>query len=213
MKRILAVLLVALALSPAAASAQRAGLALGYSSMPGRIGERDSDHGVALRLGVDLAGGSRLTWGLEGGVDRLNGVHRQYSTDCVLPGGAIGTCFFDERSRDTGWSLGTLLRLHAGPPRARPYLLVGLGLLTVRNHVRTEVVDGSGNPLPNFSSKGNYGDDALQGHLGAGVTLRPSGLPVGLTVEGRATRLINNYSGGFQGNWNPSITVGVKTGG
>ena len=70
--------------------------------------------------------------------------------------------------------------------------------------------DDTGATLPNFTYDASFNDQALQGHLGAGVTARPASWPVALYAEGRMTRLIHNYSGGIVGNWNPTIVVGVR---
>ena len=143
-------------------------------------------------------------------MERLNLVHRQSTTTCFRPGGGTGPCHFDSRNRDTGWSLGTTLRLSPGTGPVRPYALVGLGFLTVREHQRQVVTNDAGETLDNFSFDGSFNDHALQGHLGAGITTRPAGWPVALYAEGRMTRLIHNYSGGIVGNWNPTVVVGVR---
>lgn len=202
---------LAFVLTPPLAVAQEASVAVGYTSMAGQIGNSDSDHGIAFRLGVDLIGRRHFTWSFDGGIDRLNEDHRQSTADCFLPGGSIGTCHFDSRSRDTGWSFGTIARVHPASSRVRPYLLFGLGLLHIREHLREVVTDDAGTVLPNFSIDGTFSDEALQGHLGGGVIVMPSGLPMGITVEGRTTRLFYNYSGGLQGSWNPVVMVGVRT--
>lgn len=191
-------------------SAQRLSLGAGYTKMEGRLGDSESDHGVIVRLGVDLVTRAHLSLALEGGMERLNEIHRQSSTTCVLPGGGTGPCNFDIRSRDTGWSIGTTLRFSPGAGPVRPYALAGLGYLTVRQREKQLVTDGNGNTLPNFTFDGSYNDQALQGHLGAGVTAQPTSWPVALFAEGRMTRLIHNYSGGIVGNWNPTIVVGVR---
>ncbi len=204
--------LLLLALTPVtrALPAQQLSLGAGYTRMEGSIGDAQSDHGLAVRLGVDLVTRGSLVWGLEGAVERLNEVHRQSTTTCILPGGGTGPCHFDSRNRDTGWSLGTTLRLMPGTGPLRPYALVGLGFLTVRTHERQQVTDNAGTTLPNFSFDGRFSDQALQGHFGAGLTARPASWPVGLFAEGRMTRLIHNYSGGIVGNWNPTIVFGVR---
>ena len=191
-------------------SAQQLSLGAGYTKMEGRIGDSQSDHGMIVRLGVDLVTRRNLTWSLEGGVERLNEIHRQSTTDCFLPGGGTGPCHFDSRNRDTGWSLGTTLRMAPADGPVRPYALIGLGFLTVREHDRQLVTDENGATLPNFTFDASFNDQALQGHLGAGVTARPASWPVAIYAEGRMTRLIHNYSGGIVGNWNPTIVVGVR---
>jgi hypothetical protein len=179
--------LFALALTPVAGLAQAPRLTLGYTSMPGRLGEPQSDRGLAFRVGFDLT----------------------FDETCALPTGGTGTCHFDETARDTGWSVGTLLRIHPFGGEARPYLLAGVGFLKIRTRRVVDAVDDSGNTLPNFTSDAIYGDQALQGHLGGGVEVRPPGLPVGVVLEGRFTGLLYGYSGGPQWNWNPSIVAGV----
>jgi hypothetical protein len=190
--------------------AQGLSVAAGITRMPGRLGDASSDRGAILRVGMGLKSGRHLSWSVEGSVERLNEQRRQFVQQCVLPGGAIGSCSFDTRSRDTGWSLGTTLRVAPWMGAVRPYALVGLGFLRVREHGRTVAVDGQGNTLDNFSYDGTYNDDALQGHLGAGVNGRPTGWPVTIFVEGRATRLLYSYSGGLYADWNPTVVVGVR---
>lgn len=204
--------LFALLLTPAVLplSAQQLSLGAGYTKMEGRLGDAQSDHGMVLRLGVDLVSRAHLTWALEGGVERLNEIHRASSTTCILPGGATGPCHFDIRSRDTGFSLATTLRLAPSGGAVRPYALVGVGYLNVRQRERQQVTDDNGTTLPNFSFDGSYNDPALQGHLGAGITARPASWPLALYAEGRMTHLIHNYSGGIVGNWNPTIVFGVR---
>lgn len=204
--------LFAMLLAPAAfpLSAQQLSLGAGYTKMEGRIGDSQSDHGMIVRLGVDLVSRRHLTWSVEGGVERLNEIRRQSTSDCFLPGGGTGQCHFDSRNRDTGWSLGTSLRLAPAEGSLRPYAVVGLGYLTVRERNRQVVTDDTGATLPNFTYDASFNDQALQGHLGAGVTARPASWPVALFAEGRMTRLIHNYSGGIVGNWNPTIVVGIR---
>jgi hypothetical protein len=201
--------LFALALTPVAGLAQAPRLTLGYTSIPGRLGEPQSDHGLAFRVGFDPIRGQGVSWSIEGGVDRLNEFRRAFDETCALPTGGTGTCHFDETARDTGWSVGTLLRIHPFGGEARPYLLAGVGFLKIRTRRVVDAVDDSGNTLPNFTSDAIYGDQALQGHLGGGVEVRPPGLPVGVVLEGRFTGLLYGYSGGPQWNWNPSIVAGV----
>jgi|CXWL01.1.fsa_nt_gi hypothetical protein len=205
--------LLLLALIPlgGALPAQQLSLGAGYTKMDGRIGDSESDHGVIVRLGIDLVSRAHLSWSLEGGMERLNEVHRQSTTTCVFPpGGGTGQCHFDIRNRDTGWSLGTTLRIAPNEALVRPYALVGLGFLTVREHERQLVTDDNGATLPNFTFDASFNDQALQGHLGAGLTARPAKWPVALYAEGRMTRLIHNYSGGIVGNWNPTVVVGIR---
>ncbi len=208
----IAVLFSILAFGAGSAAAQRISVAAGYTRMPGQLGNSQSDHGPAVRVGIDLLGQRRLTWRLEGGVDRLNEVRRQSQSVCILPGGSTGTCSFDQRNRDTGWSLGTFLRFTARPDRSGPYALAGLGVLTVRDRVWNEARDSTGTLLPNFSVNGTSSDGALQGHLGAGFAIHPPGSKIGIGLEGRATALLHNYSGGLQWNWSPTVLMVVRVG-
>lgn len=207
-----AIALGTLAIGPGALSAQRTSLAVGYAGIPGSLGDAQSDHGMAVRLGIDLAGARRLTWSLEGGLDRLNEVRRQGQNTCFLPSGATGTCRFDSHNRDIGWSLGSVLRLHARPGQNGPYALAGIGYLAIRQHFLSEARDSTGSLLANFSTKGTTGDGALQGHLGAGWSVRPAGSVVSVRLEGRATLLLHNYSGGPQWNWSPAVLLGIRIG-
>ncbi len=180
--------------------------------MPGRIGDSQSDHGLAVRVGVDLIGRNRLTWRLEGGVDRLNEVRRQGQSACILPGGSTGTCYFKQRNRDTGWSFGTFLRFGVRPGGSGPYALAGLGVLTVRDRIRNEARDSTGTVLTNFSANGTSSDGALQGHLGAGFSIQPTGSRIGIGLEARSTGLLHFYSGGPQWNWSPTLLMVVRIG-
>lgn len=198
---------------PSLVLGQQVRLAVGYNEMPGRLGHVRSDHGPSLRAGVDVLGGRVLTWTIEGGIDRLNEVREQFTISCVLPGGGVGPCTFKRRARDTGLSLASIFRLHAGAGAVRPYALAGFGYLRVRSPYQEEAFDPAGNPLPNFSGEGVQGDDALEGHLGGGLLIKPGNLPFGIMVEGRAIGVISNYSGGFQSNWRPLVLVGVRFGG
>lgn len=203
---------LSLCLGSVSLQAQSGMVGVGYSGKTRGLGDRDSDHGPALRVGFDLVAGRWLSWSLEGGLDRFNVVNRQYSDNCFLPGEIIGTCFFKTRDRDVGWSGGTVLRLHPARSALRPYGLVGLGLLHLRQHRKSDAADAAGNPLPNFIFEAAYSTDALQAHLGAGLSIRPAGWPVRGLVEARATRVFYNYSGGLQAGWNPIVLIGVQTG-
>ncbi len=197
-------LLLALLPMTRALLAQQLSLGAGSTRMEGQLGDAQSDHGIAVRLGVDLLTRTHLTGAFEGVMERLNEAHRQSTDNCILPGGGTGPCFFDSRSRDTGWSLGTTLRIAPGDGP------VGVGVLTVRQRQQQQVTDDAGNILTNFSFDGTFHAEALQGHLGAGITSRPAGWPVALHAEGRMTRVFHNDSGGLVGNWNPTFVVGVR---
>jgi hypothetical protein len=103
--------------------------------------------------------------------------------------------------------VGTLLRVHPFGGDVRPYLLVGVGFLHIRQRRVGHTTDESGNTLSN--SDAVYGGQALQGHLGGGVEVRPPGFPVALVLEGRITGLLYGYSGGPDGSGSPSIAAGV----
>lgn len=203
-------LFVALVASAAPLGAQRFSVAAGYTHMPGRLGDPASERGGIVRVGVALRSGRRFSWSVEGSVERLNEERRQFVQQCFLPSGAIGACSFDSRSRDTGWSVGTTLRVAPWDGTVRPYALVGLGLLRVREHTRTLAVDEQGNTLENFTYDGTSTYSALQGHLGVGLASRPARWPVALFLEGRASQLIYSYSGGLYADWNPTLVVGVR---
>lgn len=203
---VLALLLV----SAAQLSAQRLSISGGYSSMPGRIGSRESDRGPLLRVGVDLRTASRLSWTIEGQMERHNESRRTSTSTCVLPGGGNGNCHFTSSDRDNTWSLGSVLRYEVASGAVRPYALAGVGMLWVRTKGSTVAVDDAGTVLTNFSYDGSSTDGAAQLHLGGGVSVRPEGFPVTVLVEARATRLLYNYSGGLQWGWNPTIVVGIR---
>jgi hypothetical protein len=207
-----AALCLTLALAPASA-AQSIGLAAGYTKIPGRLGDTRSDHGLALRLGLDLTGGRRVRLALEAGYDRLNPLANRFRTDCVLPGGGTGPCDFDRRVRDHGLSLSLLTRIRANRAAVTPYLLIGIGVLSVRTHEWQEVRDAAGTLLPNFSVDGTYTDGAAQGHLGGGLIIRGGRLPFDFTLEGRATGLLHNYSGGPATDLGPTFVLGIRRGG
>jgi len=194
----------------ASAAAQELGLAVGYTSMPGRIGDARSDHGVVARVGVSIGAGRFLRLGLEGAAEQLNRATSSALTTCVLPGGGTGPCTVEEEDRDLGLSLSGVVRVQPPGRAVRPYALLGVGLLSVRTRIRQETRDAAGNLLSNLSIEGTFTDGALQGHGGVGAEFRPAGTRVGFTVEGRLTWLVHNYSGGLQANWNPSLAAGVR---
>jgi hypothetical protein len=208
---ITALLAGAVLLAAVPAESQQLGVTAGYVRMPGPIGDSRSDHGIAARLGMHL--GARRLIGLrfEVGVDRLNEDFSESSNpSCVLPGGGTGACFFRSWTRDVGFSANALATIQARTGKAAPYLLVGLGGLSVRTHQRVEARDAGGNRLPNFEFDGSYTDGALLGHLGGGVAISPGRGRLALTLEGRATAVLHNYSGGFAMDTSPSIVVGVR---
>lgn len=201
------------ALPSESALSQQVGLAAGYVRMPGRIGEFNSDHGFAARLGVYLGESSLIGVGFEVGYDRLNEVfHQSSDPNCLLPGGGAGTCTFQSWNRDMGLSASVIARLQARVGKTRPYMLAGIGVLSVREYSRSEVRDANGNRLPNFEFDGSSTDGAGLGHLGAGIVVSPGQGRPALTLEGRTTMLLHNYSGGMQFDVSPSIVVGVRMG-
>ncbi len=204
-----ALILIYLVVSPPKpVNAQNVNVAIGYTNMPGRIGDVGSDKGIAARVGIDIRRGSHIALGLEAGLDYLNAHRIQNTTTCY----EVGTCHFDVRARDTGWSVGTILRVYPGSFQLRPYGLIGLGYLKIREHEVQFVVDDAGNPLPGFSYDSTSTDDAAQVHIGAGVATKPSRLPIDFYVEGRATRLFYNYSGGLDWSWSPTVVFGILMG-
>jgi hypothetical protein len=190
--------------------AQEATVAVGYTKMPGRLGGLFSDHGPSLRLGADLFGGSAVRFGAELGLDRLNQDRREFTQTCFLPSGGTGTCHFETLSRDLAISVSALLRLEVPTGTIRPFGVVGLGFLHVREHSRSIVTDSAGNHLTNFEFEGSSADDALQGHLGSGLAIHPRGWRIGIVVEGRLSYLIYGYSGGLVSGWMRSALAGVR---
>ncbi|HEU5219548.1 MAG TPA: outer membrane beta-barrel protein [Gemmatimonadales bacterium] len=210
--RLIALLLGLLASTPFDAAAQRLGLSVGYTKLPGSLGDSRSDEGIALRLGAELNPRSMLRFGFEAGMERLNEIRYGFTTSCIHPAGGTATCSFDSRYRDTAWSLAAILRAgpNAGP--VRPYVLLGVGVLSVRTHTRSTTTDSTGAHLTNFEFNGTTSDGALAAPLGAGVLFRPAGSPFGLGLEGRVTPVLHNYSGGPVINWSPSLVLGVRFG-
>jgi len=197
----------------AAARSQQIGAAAGYVSMPGRIGDSRSDHGVAGRAGLYLGARSLIGVGFEIEYDRLNQIFSEFAEpNCVLPGGGTGACFFQTWNRDVGLSASVIPRLQTRVGKALPYVLAGLGVLSVREYSRTEARDAAGNRLPNFEFDGSSTDGALLGHLGAGVALWPGQGRLAILIEGRTSLVLHNYSGGMQLDRSPSLVVGARWG-
>lgn len=206
-------LLALAALLPTPAAAQRFGLAVGFVRMPGQIGNFDSDEGLALRLGAELNPKSVLRFGFEAGVDRLNQYRSFSQVSCLNPAGGTATCYFNSRSRDTGWSLSAILRAGPTTGSVRPYALLGVQLLSVRSKSSVVASDNTGARLPNFEYDAGTADGVLGAPLGAGLLFRPAGSPIGVSIEGRITPLLHSYSGGPALNWSPSLVLGVRWGG
>ena len=191
------------------AAAQELSAAVGYVRVTGKLGEQNSTHGPALRLGISFPSGSHVIFSLEGGLDFLDEARYTASQTCVLPGGGTGQCFLDTRNRDVGRSLTGQVRFVLPGERASPYLLLGLGILSTRTREKSVVTDAQGNVLSNFSFAGHHNDDAIQGPIGAGVAFGARGARIRIVLEGRATPLLHNYSGGMQLDVSPSGTMGV----
>ena len=200
----------ALLLAAPPAQSQQFGVTAGYVKMSGRIGDSRSDHGIAARLGLHL--GVRRLIGLrfEVGVDRLNEHFSEGNSSCILPGGGTGSCFFKNWNRDLGLSANAIATIQARTGKATPYVLAGLGVLSVRTHGRTEARDSDGNRLSNFEFDGTTTDGALLGHLGVGVAISPWQSRLALMLEGRATAVLHNYSGGLVLDSSPSLVAGVR---
>jgi opacity protein-like surface antigen len=211
MKKLTALILLSASLT-APASAQRLGVSVGYSRMTGPIGNQDSDEGITVHAGAELNPGSLVRFGVEAGLDRLNENRRFFATTCFHPAGGMATCYFNSRDRDTGWSLGTTARVGPKQGQVRPYLLAGLGVLSVRTRSTSTATDSTGAHLTNFEFDGSHSDGALIAPLGAGVLFRPAGSPVGVGIEARMTPLLYGYDGGPWLSWNPSVALTVRFG-
>ncbi len=212
MRKTSIILLALLALLSSRASAQRLGVSVGYTHMPGPIGKRESNEGLAFRVGAELNPGSVVRFGFEAGIDRLNEDRRLSQTSCVHPAGGTATCVFDSRNRDVGWSLAAVLRAGPAAGQVRPYILAGLGAMSVRTRSRDVVTDSTGAHLTNFEFDGSSSDGALMAPLGAGVLFRPAGSPIGVGLEARVSPLFYSYSGGPWLSWSPSLALTVRFG-
>ena len=190
-------------------AAQEISAGLGYASVTGRIGDPNSTNGPAIRLGVNFPSGSHIVFGIEGGLDFFDEVRYTATQSCLLPGGGTDQCFFDSRYRDRGRSLTGQVRFVLPGERVSPYLMLGLGILSTRTHTKSRATDSQGNELPNFATDGHSNDDAIQGPLGAGIVIGARSARIRIVVEGRATPLLHNYSGGMQLDVGKSATVGV----
>ena len=210
MTKTLTALTILTASLPALGSAQRLGASVGYSRMTGPIGSQDSNEGIAVRAGAELNPRSTFRFGVEAGMDRLNQTRQFTATSCVHPAGGTATCYFTGRDRDTGWSLAAILRAGPKAGQLRPYILAGLGLLSVRTRSRAEAIDSTGAHLTNFEFDGTFTDGALAAPLGAGVLFRPAGSPIGVGIEARMTPLLYGNDGGPWLSWNPSVALTVR---
>lgn len=212
MRKTHTILLALAALASSTASAQRLGLSVGYSRIPGRIGDFNSNEGIGVRAGFELNPRSRFRFGFEAGMDRLNESRRFSETTCFHPAGGTATCHFDSRDRDIGLSIAAILRAGPNAGTVRPYALLGLEAMSVRTRSRQVVTDSTGAHLTNFEFEGTATDGVLGAPLGLGVLFRPAGSPVGIGVEGRLTPMLHNYSGGLMIEWSPSLALTVRFG-
>lgn len=130
--------------------AQHLGVSVGYARMTGLIGGQNSSEGVAVRVGAELNPRSIFRLGVEAGMDRLNENRAFAETPCLHPAGGTATCYLSSRERDTGWSLALTLRAGPNTGQVRPYVLAGLGVLSVRTRGSTVATDSTGAHLPNF---------------------------------------------------------------
>jgi hypothetical protein len=200
-------IVVLLGAAPLAAQEFSAGL--GYASVTGRIGDFNSNKGPAIRLGINFPSGAHVSFGIEGGLDFFDQARYTATQSCLLPGGGTDQCFFDSRYRDQGRSLSGQVRFILPGERLSPYLMLGLGILSTRTHTKSRATDSQGNDLPNFATDGHSSDDAIQGPIGAGLVIGARGARMRLVVEGRATPLLHNYSGGMQFDVGKSATLGL----
>lgn len=212
MRKTHTILLALVTLAASTASAQRFGLSVGYTRIPGRIGDFNSNEGIGVRAGFELNPSSRFRFGFEAGVDRLNESRRFSQSSCFHPSGGTATCNFDSRDRDTGLSLSAILRAGPNAGTVRPYALLGFQALSVRTRGRSVVTDSTGAHLTNFEFDGTSTDGVLGAPLGLGVLFRPAGSPISIGVEGRLTPMLHNYSGGMMIEWSPSLALTVRIG-
>lgn len=212
MRKTHTILLALATLISSPASAQRLGLSVGYSRIPGPIGDANSNEGIGVRVGVELNPRSVVRFGFEAGIDRLNENRRFTQISCFHPAGGTATCYFDSRERDTGLSLVAILRAGPNAGTLRPYALLGLEVMSVRTRGRSVVTDSTGAHLPNFEFNGTTTDGVLGAPLGLGVLFRPAGSPLGIGVEGRLTPMLHNYSGGMMIEWSKSLALTVRIG-
>jgi hypothetical protein len=210
MRKTYILLLALTALATSTASAQRLGVSVGYTRIPGRIGNVNSNEGIGLRLGVELNPRSIFRVAFEAGVDRLNEDRRFFQSSCLHPAGGTATCNFDSRERDTGLSLSAILRAGPNTGSVRPYALLGLQAMEIRTRSRSVVTDSTGAHLTNFEFDGTSTDASIGVPLGGGVLFRPGGSPIGIGIEARVTPMLHNYSGGLMIEWSPGLALTVR---
>ena len=190
------------------ATAQTGGIAVGYVSIPGKIGDWDSDRGPMLRAGFDLVSGRAARVGLEASVGLLDRSRRHTADQCILQDGMPGDCFFSLKTRDVPLSLGMIARFGPRTGATSPYLLAGAGFMSTRTYTRQRVTTGDGTELENFRIDASTNDGSLVGHLGAGLSIRRV-RSWAFELEGRISPVLHNYSGGFMIEWSPSLTIGI----
>ncbi len=206
-------ILLIIAIGLADVSAQTINIAAGYTSMPGRFGDRESDTGMAARLGIDILSRQRIYWSMEAEVNRLNEVHRIGSVhQCATPGGGSVQCQSESYGRDSGWSLSSLLRFRPISTTPRLYALVGLGIMTESTRSNSTTVDDAGNVLPNFGGDYSRKEGALLAHFGLGFDIPADAisLPFGVYFEARESAMMYTYSGGYSGSWNLTAVLGAR---
>jgi hypothetical protein len=186
----------------------------GYTMAKGETGAVDSDHGFVVAAGLHLRGNTHARLGIEWSMERLNEGHvfgAQTLCQILIRIGDVtyGTdvpCSYDSRIRDTGNSLGLTFRWQPAARRLTPYLLVGAGWFRVRSCFRT--IERFPGGEPDISRNGCGRDVLAELPLGGGIAYRTPALPVTITLEIRATHLIDTHSG----NWHPSVRLGIRTG-
>ena len=197
-------LLLPLFLGAVSLKAQTLEIAAGYARTGGRIGDPNSTHGPSFRVGLDLLRRRVVSLGLEAGLDFQDEARYTSTNNCLLPGGGTGTCTTDTRNRDLGRTAALVVRARIPSGRVSPYLLAGLGIISVREHERSVTTDATGAVLSNFSYDVHSTDGALQVPLGAGVEVGR------FFLEGRATYVVYNYSGGIQSTISPRGYAGFR---
>ena len=93
--------------------------------------------------------------------------------------------------------------------QVRPYVLVGLGFLSVRARSRSTATDSTGAHLTNFEFDGTRSEGVYVAPLGGGVLFRPAGSPIGVGIEARMTPMLYSYDGGRIGV-SPSLMLIVR---
>ncbi len=184
--------------------------AAGYTKIP-EVGDESSQQGLAARVGFYLRPQRAVSFGLELGFDRLDeDGYRWGPASCLLPSGQIGDCVGTFRGQDNSVSLSVIARYQVRRPGISPYLLIGVGNLRTRSHVRQEATDGAGNRLPNFEFDATRTENNAMAHLGAGLGVPLRGRPLMFTLEGRVSPVLYGYDGSPGIAFGPSLTAGVR---